>query len=260
MAFCSNCGSSIPEGSEFCPNCGTKVGQSAASAAAPQYAAPQQPSLVSVVLKKSLAFLFKKPIRLWGISLLYSLILTPPIMLLCWGLPLLGIAISLVLQMGMTLVYLNGYRGNQVTTDALFHGFKKGTFVRNAWGMGWREIWIFIWALIPFAGIVFAIIKSYSYRFVPYIMAHDSEISPNDALRKSMAQTDGYKGKMFLADFLIYVIAYAAALVLLLLAQIPYVGYLFWVVFFLFCLLLILLLPLLLGIVQAAFYDEISKE
>ena len=45
MAFCNQCGASVPDGTRYCPSCGTE--QSAQAAAQPQqtsYTQPQQPS------------------------------------------------------------------------------------------------------------------------------------------------------------------------------------------------------------------------
>lgn len=38
MAFCTKCGSEVPEGTTFCPKCGMPMGSAAAPAPAPQYA------------------------------------------------------------------------------------------------------------------------------------------------------------------------------------------------------------------------------
>lgn len=103
-------------------------------------------------------------------------------------------------------------------------------------------------------------IKYYSYRFVPYIMLAEPDILATEALKKSMAQTDGYKGKMFLAEFIIGAIIGAAAMVFALLMQIPYIGLLFMVIGAILYIALIALLPLFMGILEAVFYDKISKE
>lgn len=271
MAFCVNCGFSLPDGSEFCPNCGMKLsdpayGQQEGGAAPPPpqqgyyqqqtYYPPQPPSMEKIVLQNSFHFLLKKPIRLWGLSLLCSLLGILAVALSF--LPILYLPIVFVLELGMTGVFLDGYQGKEINSDQLFRGFKN--FFRSAGGMGWRELWIFIWALIPVVGFVFAVIKAYSYRFVPYILLQEPETSATDALRKSMAQTQGYKGQMFLADFLLIIVIVAAALLLFLLSLIPYVGILFTVVFVLLILAVGAFGPLLFGTVQAAFYTEISQK
>jgi len=255
MSYCPACGTQIPENSVFCPNCGTSL----TGAPVPVGYAASSPSrgLFREVFSKSLSFLFKKPILLWGLSLLGSL-LTFLALALCWGLPLLGYAIAFVLQLGMTAVYLEGYRGKSVSSTQFFSGFNKN-FFRNAGGMAWRSLWILIWCLIPVVGFIFAIIKSYAYRFVPYIMLSEPEIPATEALKKSIAQTRGYKGSMFAADLVVGLAVLVIGVVLGLLTRIPYAGILFMIIAAIFGLIVMFLLPLLMGIIHAAFYDEITK-
>ena len=161
MPFCMNCGKELAE-EKFCPNCGMPVG-----GGKPFRAQKIQQGIRSRdLIAKALQVLVQKPIRLWGLSLLCQLLVT-----LATGLsviPIIFLPIIFVLNAGMAAVYLTGYRGGEVNSDALFAGFKR--FFKVAGGMGWMALWIFIWGMIPVAGIVFAVIKSYSYRFVPYIM------------------------------------------------------------------------------------------
>ena len=172
------------------------------------------------------------------------------------AIPLIWLPVILVLELGMANIFLSGYRGNAISAQQLFEGFSK-KFARNAGGMGWRSLWILIWALIPLAGIVFAIIKYYSYRFVPYIMLAEPDILATDALKKSMAQTKGYRGKMFLADFLLVLAAAVLGGIFGLIMQIPFIGI---ILFAIFNILLVALLPLIEGTLSAVYYDKISKE
>ena len=170
--------------------------------------------------------------------------------------PIVYVAVALVLELGMASIYLNGYRGKDVSATQLFEGFSK-KFFRNAGGMGWRTLWIIIWAMIPIAGIVMAYIKSYAYRFVPYIMLSEPDITATEALKKSMAQTNGYKGKMFLADLLIILGVIVLSIIFGLISMIPYLGMLLLA---LYMIVLVALLPLLMGILSAAYYDKIITD
>ena len=116
------------------------------------------------------------------------------------------------------------------------------------------SLWSFIWALVPVMGIV----KAYSYRFTPYILAQNKNITATEALRESMRMTNGHKGKMFAADLLIMAAPVAVNVVLLLLSLIPHVGIVFRIILVIFALLFAIAAPLIFGLVQAAFYDEIS--
>jgi len=297
MAFCSQCGTEKPD-SGICPSC------NAASAAPPPPPPPptapppppvpppppppppsveqqqqwqqqppyqsqyQQPPIgqqkapqgfVGDVFSKSFGFLFKKPVLLWGLSLLCSLMAGLAII---FGIvPLVWLPVLFVLQVGMANIFLCGYRGQEISSNQLFEGFGKGKFVRNAAGMGWRYLWTLIWGLVPIMGYV----KFYAYRFVPYIMITNPDISANEALRKSMRQTNGYKGKMFLTDLIIYAalagVVLVFALLIYLFSQLHYIiGGLFILIGVLVYIAVTMLLPLFLGTIEAVYYDKISKK
>lgn len=215
--------------------------------------------MILTIYKRALAVLAKKPFALWGISLLKGLLVVLA-QLLFGTVAGVAMAIVLLLDTSMTLIFLHGYRGDEVHCVQLFDCFKDGkTFKRVLGGMAWMELWIFLWSLIPVVGIVFGMIRSYQYRLTPYILMQEPEISPTEAIKRSTQMTQGYKGKMFGADILIYVALWVAVLLLGLLAQIPYVGVLFLIVAVLLLLCAAVLLPLFLGLVQAAFYEEITN-
>ena len=219
------------------------------------YQQPRQQGFIGEVYSKAFKLLFEKPIRLWGLSLLYVLLvfLTAVSTAL---LPILYVAIALVLELGMASIFLNGYRRKDISATQLFEGFNK-KFFRNAGGMGWMYLWVIIWGLIPLAGFVMAIIKSLAYGFVPYIMLTEPDISATDALKKSMMQTNGYKGKMFLANFLIGLCTIVLVIILIFIARIPYIGILIAIIGFL---IMFALLPLLFGILSAAYYDKVLAD
>jgi len=170
--------------------------------------------------------------------------------------PLVWLPIVLVLQLGMINIFRSGYRGMQISAAQLFEGFNNGKFMRNAGGMGWKSLWLLIWGLVPIVGII----KYYSYRFVPYIMLAEPDISATDALKKSIAQTNGFKGKMFLTDFIIGAAIFVVAFVFGLLTMIPLVGPVFGVIGVLCYIVVMIFLPLFFGILEAVYYEKISKE
>ena len=218
---------------------------------------PQGPVGLTVTeaFRRAFSVLQKKPLKLWGLSLMYTL-LTGFVTFLA-VLPIISIPIVLVLQVGMTAIYLDGYREKEVDSNQLFQGF--GNFFRNAGGMGWMLLWTMIWGLIPIAGPIIAIIKGYSYSFVPYILLNDSEISAVDALKKSMKMTEGYRGKMFGTQILIMLAVWVVMLVLGLLSRIPYAGILFTVIGAVVTIVAVALIPLIFGTLGAVFYDEAEK-
>ncbi len=286
--ICSNCGSPIPGEAKFCPVCGTPVSAAPVEEPVPAQAAPaaeetapkeepaanwyqsaeQQtpPPAAPVYVKtkpaiggilefyrKAFNVLKKKPIRLWGLSLLYLLI-SSLVFSLGSLVPLITIPIVLVLSLGFTGVLLDGYHGKDVRSEQLFQGFRREEVVRNGAGMCWMELWTLIWGFVP----IMNIIKYYSYCFVPYILLTDKEITATEALRKSMRMTDGYKGKLFGADVLIVVAFMVALLVLGLLGQIPYVGWIFMIALVLLYIAFILFAPIFMGLVRTAFFEDVS--
>ena len=297
MPNCINCGNPIPEQAKFCPVCGTPVpaapiepeaaadipaGESAAdeqtapaaeenpssgwyqsaetrqqapNASAPVFV-PVKPSIGGIFdfYRKAFAVLAKKPVRLWGLSLLYILIASL-IASLGSFVPLISVPIVLLLSLGFTGVLLDGYHGKEVRSEQLFQAFGKDEVLRNGAGMCWKELWTLIWGFVP----VMNIIKSYEYCFTPYILLTDKEISATEALRKSMRMTDGYKGRMFGADILIVAGFVLALLVLTLLGQIPYIGWIFIIALVLLYIAGVLFLPIFMGLVRTAFFEEIGK-
>jgi hypothetical protein len=169
-------------------------------------------------------------------------------------LPIVWLPIILVLELGMANIFLRGYRGSEISAKLLFEGFSK-KFFRNAGGMGWRVLWLLIWLLVPIAGLVMVIVKFYSYRFVPYIMLSENDIHATDALKKSMVLTNGFKGKMFLADLLLILAVIALTVLFCFIMMIPVIGR---VIFAIYYLLLVALIPLIAGTLEAVYYDKIS--
>lgn len=256
--FCPNCGTQLPDGAGFCSNCGYSLN------GAPAAATPKQGNLSIEIIKRALAILGKKPFLLWGLSLLCGLL---SILAYCFGGTVLaiGFAVSLVLSLGMEWIYLDGYRGKEVNSKQLFEPFKN--FWKSFAGMGWRELWLFLWSLIPFAGIVFGTIKYYAYLFTPYLL-RDGEFGAQEALKESMSRTNGYKGRMFLTDFLITVAISVPAGILYLLGMLSAIdnivcrifGIMFLFLYFVYTVVYSVFLPLFCGLVRAAWFEEICGE
>ena len=213
---------------------------------------PQGPTFTGAY-NAAFSVLKGKPIRLWGLSLLHGLLSV--LATLIGAIPIISIPITYLLDVGMKAIFRDGLRGKEVNSDQLFMAFNK-RFLRFAGGMAWRDLWILIWCLIPIVGPIFAVITAYAYRFVPYILLDDPEISATQALRESMRQTKGMKGQMFGADILVYAAIFVVSLVLGLLGQIPYIGVLFTLVLVIVTILICMFISLFLGLVEAYFYEE----
>ena len=211
----------------------------------------------------TLKTLMKKPVQLWGLSLL-GVILQSLSNLLCAVPPILGMGVSSTLSAGMENVFLDAYHQKEINSKQIFSGFSSGKlFLRIAGGMLWRTLWLFLWALfalIPIVGWVIApimlVIKGISYSFTPYLLLRKKDISPLDALKRSMEMTKGYRGKIFLT----YLICYAALLVVgLLLFLIAKIGGFAVVLAGLIGLVIGIFCPLFFGVLRAAMFTEVVR-
>lgn len=207
--------------------------------------------MIAAIYKNAFNVLKKKPLRLWGLSLMNTLL---AVLITIFGvLPIITIPVVLTLNAGMAVIYLDGYHGKEVRSEQLFAGFKN--FFHVAGGMCWKALWVLIWSLIPVAGIVFGVIKSLEYAFTPFILVEKPGISAMEALRGSMEKTKGYKGKLFISWLLPIAAVAVVSLVLALLAMIPYAGVVFTAIRVLFTIAYSAFMPLFLGLVLAGFYD-----
>ena len=212
--------------------------------------------MIKTIYGRVFSVLARKPFRLWGITLL-GIFLTSLGCTLSGAVPLIAIAVSLLMGLGISRVYLRGYRREDVTVENLFDGFR-ADFGKKLAGAAWAELFKFLWGLIPLVGFIFAIIRRYEYAFVPYILMERPEVAPLDARKVSREETMGWKGLMFWADILTIILVFAAFLVLLLLCFIPVIGVLFRLVMFVYILACVAFLPLVYGLLHAAFYEEIT--
>lgn len=204
-------------------------------------------------------FIKKKPVTLWGITLLAGLI-SSLISLLCSGIAILSVCIGILISVSMTMMFLRAYRGEKVESVQLFDLFKDFKVAKRVIaGMLWAYLWIFVWSLIPVVGIVFGVIRAYRYRLVPYILITEPEVAPTDAIKVSEERTNGYKGAMFLTDLIAYGTVYAAILVLVLLALIPYIGGFFLLLTIALSLAFVAVRPLVMGLIKTVYYEKIMS-
>lgn len=78
----------------------------------------------------------------------------------------------------------------------IFHGFNK-QYLNVVKTMFLRDLYLFLWTLLFF---IPGIIKSYSYRLVPYILAEEPGMNSKEAFRLSRAMMNGNKWHAFLLD------------------------------------------------------------
>ena len=215
--------------------------------------------MISNLYQKTFSVLMKRPFKLWGITLLSGVLLMA-VHVGFIGIPAVGFCAALLLEASMSMIYLNSYRtGLEPKTSYLLAAFRKDRIWRVLGGMAWMYLWIFLWFLIPVVGFVFAAIRAYEYRFVPYILMTRDDVRPTEAIKVSKAETMGYKGKLFGADLLLEGVYFVVILLLSLLSMIPYVGIVFTILRIVLTVVFGVLAPLFLGILHAAFYVEIQN-
>lgn len=215
--------------------------------------------MLMTIYGRAVKVLLKKPFKLWGISLL-AIVLSAVLACLCGvAIPVLGLSVSLLISTAMTIIFLRGYRGEEVDKMQLFDCFKDwNTAKRILLGLGWMYLWIILWGLIPIVGPIIALIRVYEYRLTPYILMFEPDVPVTEAIKISSQKTKGYKLQMWLADFLYVLICFVAGLLLSLLAAIPVLGVLFGLALAVLYIAVAVLSPLFVGLVQAAFYEEIT--
>ena len=274
MPSCPYCGCYVSANAKFCPSCGSRTG-SHPPKTEPQenpgrwYAAETLPQPLSQeeycdpgpgvreVYARVLALLREKPLRLWGASLLYLLLTA-----LACGLsmlPIISIPLVFALSVGMESIYLEALCGAAPEPRHLFKAFTKSGFIRFVCGMGWAALWLLIWSLIPIAGPFIAVAKSYSYRFVPYIMLSDPEVDAFRALERSKEMSRGFRGRMFLSELFLALALLLITAVLVLLSALHIIGFVFALALVLLALASAALLPMILGLMRATWYSQIEK-
>jgi uncharacterized membrane protein len=60
-----------------------------------------------------------------------------------------------------------------------------------------RDLYLFLWALIPVAGIFIAIVKKYEYMMIPYLLADDPDMDKDEAFALTKEMMDGQKWNAF---------------------------------------------------------------
>ena len=96
----------------------------------------------------------------------------------------------------LAMISLNVLRGNWVSVENLFDGFKNflNTFLLGLL----NSLFIFLWSLLF---IIPGIVKELSYSMSYYIMAENPCISQSEARFQSMLMMDGHKWELFCLRF-----------------------------------------------------------
>lgn len=77
----------------------------------------------------------------------------------------------------------------------------RSNYINQVKIMFFRDLYLFLWSLLF---IIPGIIKSYSYRMIPYILAEDPSVDMADAFDRSIQMMNGRKLEVFVYDLTFY--------------------------------------------------------
>ena len=117
------------------------------------------------------------------------------------GASLIGFVVSLLvlnpLQVGCKQFFLvNSELPHKAELRELLHGFRNN-YGRVVLAMFLRTLFSVLWTLLF---IIPGIIKAYSYRMVPYILAEDPSVGAMEAIKRSSQMMKGHKWNTFVLD------------------------------------------------------------
>ena len=135
-------------------------------------------------------------------------------------LSVLRLIIGYAVEVGGTKFFLRASLG-ETDIGYLLYGFKNKRYANILKTMFTRDLYLFFWTLLF---IIPGIIKSYSYRMVPYILADNPNIDRKRAIQLSRDMTDGQKATIWGLDlsFIGWYILGFFALVIGILFVLPY--------------------------------------
>ena len=100
------------------------------------------------------------------------------------------------LYVGMASFFYRS-RKEKMSVGELAFPFNKDYFVPVVKTMFFVKLYTFLWTLLF---IIPGIVKSYSYRMVPYILSETPNLSTKDAIQLSKDMTQGHKLNIFILD------------------------------------------------------------
>lgn len=101
------------------------------------------------------------------------------------------------LKVGYSRFFLENSKHHKTKYSRIFYAFSRKNYLKSFKTLGLMTIYKDLWNLTVIGGLI----KKYSYRLVPYIVAENPNINPNSAITLSRQLMNGYKWKAFLLDF-----------------------------------------------------------
>ena len=106
------------------------------------------------------------------------------------------IFVSKVLEVGRARFFLENHRYTKTKVNRLIFPFKIRKSTHIAYTMFLKNLYTILWSFTFIGGII----KYYSYKMVPYILAENPNMKPKDVLKLSKEMTSGYKWELFKLD------------------------------------------------------------
>ena len=126
--------------------------------------------------------------------------LVPVIVTVAFGITAVGFVLAILvfnpLQVGCQRFFTENSRAPAELGEMGF-GFGRGGYGRTVKTMLLMDVFLLLWSLLF---IIPGIIKSYSYRMVPYILAQEPELSGRAAIDRSRQMMNGQKWRAFVLD------------------------------------------------------------
>ena len=104
--------------------------------------------------------------------------------------------VSCIVQVGQCRFFLETRTYYKTPINRLLFSYRLRYGIHTAWAMLVRQLYLFFWWLTLIGGII----KTYSYRLMPYILAENPSLSRREAMQLSQAMMQGQKWQTFLLD------------------------------------------------------------
>lgn len=115
---------------------------------------------------------------------------------LIFAMVIIKLLVGYLIEVGGQKYFLQA-RNGESTINHVTYGFTSGKWLNIIRTMFLRSVFTYLWALLL---VIPGIIKYYSYRLVPYILAENPDIDSFEAIALSKEMTRGQKMDMFVMD------------------------------------------------------------
>ncbi len=109
---------------------------------------------------------------------------------------IIKVLVGYLIEVGGQKYFLNASEGESTLNHITF-GFTSGKWLNIVRTMFLRSVFTYLWAMLL---LIPGIVKYYSYRMVPYILAENPDVDSFEAIAISKEMTRGHKMNMFVMD------------------------------------------------------------